>query len=180
MSTLKDDDPFEVLVLEAEPDQFSSLAAREVVRSVQAEALPTGVTARLHGFDLDERPLLVGLPGLSHEVVPARATVTLLRQHVGSDVVVLFDGGDVRRPIVIGVLQNSLSGLTAAPVPEALVTAQVDDQKVILQAEREIVLKCGDASITLTRAGKVLIKGTYVLSRSSGYNKIKGAAVDIN
>ena len=50
----------------------------------------------------------------------------------------------------------------------------------MLTAEREIVLKCGEASITLTRAGKVLIKGTYVLSRSSGYNKIKGAAVDIN
>jgi uncharacterized protein (DUF2345 family) len=56
----------------------------------------------------------------------------------------------------------------------------VDDQRIVLSAEREITLQCGEASITLTRAGKVLIKGTYVLSRSSGYNKIKGAAVDIN
>jgi len=61
-----------------------------------------------------------------------------------------------------------------------LVSAQVDDQRVELTAEREIVLRCGDASITLTRAGKVIIKGAYILSRSSGYNKIKGAAVDIN
>ena len=42
------------------------------------------------------------------------------------------------------------------------------------------MLRCGDASITLTRAGKVLIKENYVLSRSRGCNKIKGAAVDIN
>jgi len=42
------------------------------------------------------------------------------------------------------------------------------------------VLRCGDASITLTRAGKVVIQGNYILSRSSGYNKIKGAAIDIN
>jgi uncharacterized protein (DUF2345 family) len=57
---------------------------------------------------------------------------------------------------------------------------QADDERVVVTAEREIVLRCGDASITLTRAGKVLIKGTYVLSRARGYNKIKGAAVDIN
>ena len=45
---------------------------------------------------------------------------------------------------------------------------------------RQDAARCGDASITLTRAGKVIIKGNYILSRSSGYNKIKGAAVDIN
>jgi hypothetical protein len=50
----------------------------------------------------------------------------------------------------------------------------------VLSAEREIVLHCGDASITLTRAGKVIIKGRYLISRSSGYNKVKGAAVEIN
>ena len=50
----------------------------------------------------------------------------------------------------------------------------------MLRAEREIVLECGDASITLTRAGKVLIRGHYILSRASGYNRIKGAAIDIN
>jgi hypothetical protein len=137
-------------------------------------------TARLHGFDLEERPLLVGLPGLPHEIVAGRTTVSLLRQQIGSSVVVLFEQGDIRRPIVVGVLQGTGAPLPAAPVPVPLVSAQVDDQKVVLTAEREIVLKCGEASITLTRAGKVLIKGTYVLSRSSGYNKIKGAAVDIN
>ncbi len=55
-----------------------------------------------------------------------------------------------------------------------------DGERVLVTAEREIVLRCGEASLTLTRAGKVLIKGKYIVSRSSGYNKIKGAAVDIN
>jgi uncharacterized protein (DUF2345 family) len=57
---------------------------------------------------------------------------------------------------------------------------QADDERVTIEAGREIVLRCGDAAITLTRAGKVIIKGSYVVSRSTGYNKIKGAAVDIN
>jgi hypothetical protein len=42
------------------------------------------------------------------------------------------------------------------------------------------VLRCGKASITLTSAGKVLIRGTYVLSRSSGVNKIKGGSIQLN
>ena len=50
----------------------------------------------------------------------------------------------------------------------------------MLTAEREIVLKCGKASITLTRAGKVIIRGAYVLSRSSGVNRIVGGSVQIN
>jgi hypothetical protein len=179
MSTRKD--PFEVLVVEKESDDFAELADRPVMGSTQAAVTAAGaVTARLHGFDLDEQPMLASIPGLANEIVAARSTVPLLRQHTGATVVVLFDGGDVRRPIVVGVIQDPRSTVQQAPVLAPLVSAQVDDQRIVLTAEREIVLKCGEASITLTRAGKVLIKGRYVLSGSSGYNKIKGAVVDIN
>jgi hypothetical protein len=60
------------------------------------------------------------------------------------------------------------------------VEARVDGHRVVLDAEQEIVLRCGKASITLTRAGKVLIRGAYLLSRSSGVNRIKGGSVQIN
>ena len=56
----------------------------------------------------------------------------------------------------------------------------VDGDRHVIEADREVVLRCGDASITLTRAGKVIIKGSYILSRSTGYHKIKGAAIDLN
>jgi hypothetical protein len=42
------------------------------------------------------------------------------------------------------------------------------------------VFRFGQASITLTRAGKVLIRGAYLLSRSSGVNLITGGSVEIN
>ena len=173
-------DPFELAFVEDEAGEFSELTRREVASPRAAAGVTGAATARLHGFDPDDRPLVVGLPGLSHEVVTARATVALLRQHVGSTVVIVFEAGDVRRPIILGVMHDARSNAPAAQPPAAVVSAQIDDQRLVLTAEREVVLRCGDASITLTRAGKVLIKGTYVLSRSSGYNKIKGAAVDIN
>jgi hypothetical protein len=171
-------DSFEVLVVEEETDVPAALSRRggELLPGV----LPGGVTGRIHGFDLDDQPLLVGLPGLGHEVVVTRTTVPLLRRHIGATVVVIFDQGDVRQPIVIGVLHDGRSTASTSLAAAPLVSAEVDDQRIVLTAEREIVLRCGDASITLTRAGKVLIKGTYILSRSSGCNKIKGAAVDIN
>jgi hypothetical protein len=104
--------------------------------------------------------------------VAARTTTPLDPSAVGSEAVLLFENGDPARPIVVGVLRP------AEQRPG--VAAELDGQRVVLTADREIVLRCGEASITLTAAGKVLIRGTYVLTRSSGANRIKGAAVEIN
>jgi len=184
MGTKKD--PFEVVLVEEEAGAFAALAERPVGGAPSTlPTLPGAALAAFHGFDLEDRPLLKNVPGLPHEIVLARTTVALRRSQIGETVVVLFEGGDARRPIVVGVLQTGVpvaaeappAGLAAQSLP---MTVSADDDRFVVTAEREIVLKCGEASITLTRAGKVLIKGAYILSRSSGYNKIKGAAVDIN
>ena len=164
----------------AETDEVEVLLGRPAAppASAPAAALPRAVTGRLHGFGLDERPLVAGVPGLPGEIVAARTAVPLRRSQIDAAVALVFEHGDARRPIILGVLQDEPA---AAPdAPSQPVSIRADDERFVVSAEREIVLQCGEASITLTRAGKVLIKGTYVISRSSGYNKIKGAAVDIN
>jgi hypothetical protein len=178
MTALKD--PFETIVVEGAADAFAELSRRPVaVTQAPPAPIPAAATARFHGFDLQDRPLVAGIAGLPHEIVPARTAVPLLRGHIGSTLVVVFEAGDPRQPIVLGVLhQPAIGPEDEAPAP--LVSAKVDDDRFVVTAEREIVLKCGEASITLTRAGKVLITGAYIVSRSTGYNKIKGAAVDIN
>ena len=178
MSTLND--PFELVVVEEAADGFEALSRRPVTARPSVTSLPTATMARFHGFDFDDTPLVIELPGMSHELVRARTTVSLQRSQIGSTVVVLFEDGDVRRPIVVGVVQGHERAPSEQSNSVPLVSVQADDDRFVVSAEREIVLRCGDASITLTRAGKVIIKGTYILSRSSGYNKIKGAAVDIN
>ena len=60
------------------------------------------------------------------------------------------------------------------------VEVDADGERMIVSAKEQLVLRCGKASITLTKAGKVLIQGAYVLSRSSGVNRIKGGSVRIN
>jgi hypothetical protein len=165
------------VVFVEETDEVTALLGRPAA-AAPAAALPPAVTARLHGFGLDERPLVAGVPGLPGEIVAARTAVPLRRTQIGAAVALVFENGDARLPIILGVLQDGPAASEDAPTQQ--VTIQADDERFVVSAEREIVLQCGEASITLTRAGKVLIKGTYVLSRSSGYNKIKGAAVDIN
>jgi len=138
---------------------------------------------RLHGFDLLEQPLVSQLNVLPGEVLAARSTVPLRRAQVGHEVLLAFTNGDARAPVILGVIEaRPLQPDTVfAGAGDAHKTAvQVDDQRQLIEAEREVVLRCGEASITLTRAGKVIIKGNYILSRSTGYNKIKGAAIDIN
>lgn len=121
----------------------------------------------------------------SSSQVQARCTVSLGAKHVGHKVALMFEGSDHRKPIVIGLIQHpeesqpDSSEIISNELQNPL-EVQVDGERLVLTAQHEIVLRCGKASITLTRAGKVLIHGEYLLSRSSGVNRIKGGSVQIN
>jgi hypothetical protein len=122
---------------------------------------------------------LVNFPAnRSGRVLAARSTVPLGKGHIGADLVLLFENGDPQKPLVTGVLQNPTPAREGGQ-PRTF-GLRVDDDRVVVTGDREIVLSCGEASITLTRAGKVLIRGTYVITRSSGVNRIKGGSVQIN
>ena len=174
-------DPFEPIVAEGELNVFAELTRRPALAASSVPSgLQAGVTvARFAGFDLQEQPLVADLACLPGQVVPSRSTIALRREMVGAQVVLMFEGGKPERPIILGVIHQK-DAASALPATQAPLHAQVDEERVVFSAEREIVLRCGDASITLTRAGKVIIKGNYIISRSTGYNKIKGAAIDIN
>ena len=120
---------------------------------------------------------LVRYPGQhGTSALAARSSVDLQGPHIGSSVVLVFDQGDPTRPIVMGVLR----GAACWPLADkpAQVDVDADGQRLVVTAKEQLVLRCGKASITLTSAGKVLIRGEYVLSRSSGVNRVKGAAVE--
>ncbi len=173
MSAMKD--PLEVSF---DPKSESAGRAKGNIAASAQPPRTTAVTARLHGFDGEGRAL-VTLPDRPGGRVVARSTIPLSRTQAGAAVVVVFEHGDARRPIILGVLREPLTRGAAASVARQ-VAVEVDDDAVLLSAERQITLRCGDASVTLTRAGKVIIKGAYVVSRSTGHNKIKGAVVEIN
>lgn len=173
-------DPFQLLG-SVELEDFADLTRRPCASPTSPSMPQTGVAvARFAGFDLQDRPLVAGIALLPGQVVAARSLVAMRQAMLDAQVAVLFEAGDPGLPIIVGVLQDRPETQLTLRVPGNATQAQVDGDHVVISAEREIVLRCGDASITLTRAGKVIIKGNYIISRSTGYNKIKGAAVDIN
>lgn len=171
-------DPFVTLAPETLEADLDELQPRLASQETSIDAIAPSV-GRLHGFDPAGRPQVSGMDARKGEIVAARSTVQLRRSMVGSDVLILFEAGDRRLPIIVGVILPTAPG-EARDSSEPAATVQVDGERRVIEAEREIELRCGAASITLTRAGKVIIKGNYILSRSTGYNKIKGAAIDLN
>jgi hypothetical protein len=108
----------------------------------------------------------------------AKSTVDLLAAHIGRQVVLMFEGHDPTRPIVLGVVRQGAS--PALSEAGGGVEVEADGQRLVVSAERGLVLRCGKASITLTPYGKVAVKGTQIVSHASGLNRIRGGAVQVN
>lgn len=155
-------------------------ALRALLRERPAPvALPPVVVGELIALaDEGHTPLVLypGQPGSS--ALRARTVVDLHGAHIGQPVVLSFEQGDAGLPIVMGVVRSpATAGLDPAP---GHVQIDADGERMVVSAKEQLVLQCGKASITLTRAGKVLIQGSYVSSRSTGVNRVKGGSVQLN
>jgi hypothetical protein len=98
---------------------------------------------------------------------------------VGLEVIFLADGTDDERGYIVGVIDG---GPTAEVSPSTDARVEVDGEPSVvrLHARQRLELTCGRASLTMNADGTVVLKGTTVISRASGVNKIRGAAVRIN
>jgi hypothetical protein len=120
--------------------------------------------AEVTGIDLDGRARVL-IPSLGTAPVPAQSLVAVPAEAVGRlAAVTMMDD----QPLILGLIQP--------PVPEV----EADGEKLLLEARREVTLRCGKASIHLTADGRVTIRGTQVLSRSDGPNRVQGASIQLN
>ena len=118
----------------------------------------------------------------------AYSTVQLSPSDEGRRVLLLFGQGDAERPIVIGCILDEpvVPELGAEPRAEAsardnsLPEVRADGKRIYMEADEEIVLRCGKSSVVLRKSGEILIKGMKIVSRARGMHKVKGATVQIN
>lgn len=137
--------------------------------------------------------LLVDFAGNAGGAVAALSTVALDARAVAAAVatrqraLLVFAEGDPRRPVLMGLIHPGASLVdqvleagSAAPAPPPAPEALVDGRRVVLEGAEEVVLRCGEASITLRANGKIVVRGAYVETYATGVNRIKGGAVRIN
>jgi hypothetical protein len=102
----------------------------------------------------------------------------------GREVLLVFEEGDPERPIVVGLIENFLEDIVSMEInqhdSQKPKEALLDGKRLNLEAKEEIVLKCGKGSVKIRKDGKIVVKGTHILSRSSGPHRIKGGSVNIN
>ncbi|RKH46212.1 hypothetical protein D7X12_05940 [Corallococcus sicarius] len=115
--------------------------------------------------------------------------------------VLLFEEGDPARPLLVAMGQDShppslLEQLLEeaarpesakaptpaepAPATETRAKNSVPEDRVVLGAQKELVLQVGEASITLRRDGTILLRGVRVESRASGLQLIRGGKIELN
>ena len=120
----------------------------------------------------------VDIPALGLAGLPARSMVTLEAGDIGRSVAIGFEGARADRPIILGMLMpETVPKQTSAP---NAVEVSRDGQRVRIEAETELELRCGDAAILLTADGHVHIRGAYVTSHASAGQRIRGGSVQIN
>ena len=169
---------------------FSTVPVKSNDKSI--EGVRVGKIVRIDG---DGR-ILVDYPQNSMGAIPARFTRAMDIESLvsakdqGLQVLLVFEDNRPDRPIIIDVLSSLMDSISESgtrTVQEDLILNMDETQditlngkKIIFTGQEEIVLKCGKASITMTKAGKIIIRGAYLLNRSSGVNRIKGGSVQIN
>jgi hypothetical protein len=131
---------------------------------------------------------LVDFPGNPGGPYQARSIVALDLPELGSaplPVLLFFEGPTAREPIILGVIRDTIRHRatpgTSTPTSSGLRREILAGGRTIqVEADQEIVLRCGASSVSLRRDGKIVLKGVEIVSRASEANKIKGAVVKIN
>lgn len=99
-----------------------------------------------------------------------------LRVVPGDEVMYWLPEQPNERGVVFGRIGESV---TPAPVAAPAET-QAPPDTLVLEARSGLTLRVGQASIEIRADGKILIKGTDLVSHAKRMNRIKGGAVAIN
>ncbi|ROQ18499.1 MULTISPECIES: hypothetical protein [Marinimicrobium] len=139
-----------------------------------------------------------GAPEVSVVVDGQRCSLVTLpalpvsRADLGRQAVVKNATGEVTTPLLMGFVHTPLeltleAGQGDRSEPRSrqaqAMSVEVDDapaRDLVMEGQEKLVLRCGSASITLTEAGKIILRGRHLVSRSEGVNRILGASIQMN
>jgi hypothetical protein len=140
------------------------------VYTEQQEKIDGVVVGWFAGISKEGAPLVNYPMNRSGRPVHAISTVSLATCEAGRETALMFEGGDSKKPIIIGLMHKS----------EKKEKEGGEEKTLVISSEDEVMIRCGEASIHLKKDGKVIIKGKDILSRAKRNNDIKGGMINLN
>ena len=139
--------------------------------SLVVEGVGGLVRAILIGFGDDGTVRVRGEDGTSQECELLRVGQGATALAIGSPVLCWFPApGSV---VTLGVVLGAVG-------PRPVLQADEHPAELVIEAKHSITLRVGEGSITIREDGKIVIKGTDLVSHAKRLNRIKGGAVQIN
>lgn len=139
----------------------------------------SNISALVNATSRIEEMRLVGIDNQGYRVIDggdasaitAASLVELNIEDLGASVLVVrWTGSD--RAIILGIIHEK-------PKDTSL-SASVEGDIVRIRAERNLVLQCGKASVTLDANGAIKVKGEKITSAAKGRHNIRGGSVHLN
>lgn len=162
-------------------DAFAQiLSGRSFAPASGAETLQ----GHLQGVDAEGRILFVPEDG-SRSPLPVTIGVSLSDAALvkaarsGARALVLRASGAADRWVLVALLRERVSASARDAEPGKL-ELTVDGETVRIEADQQLELRCGRSKLLLRRDGRVVLSGSYVISKSTGPNKLKGATIALN
>ncbi|WFP62582.1 DUF6484 domain-containing protein [Mesorhizobium sp. WSM4904] len=142
------------------------------VERIEVERIEGVVIGVFLGFSNDG-PLVVFPGNPKDTALPARSLAELTSEMIGSEVALLFQEGDVTRPLIVGRIVEPTRKSEAPDVIR-------DGERVRITGQERVELRCGKAVIVMEKDGRITIRGTYVTSHASVANRIRGGSINLN
>lgn len=130
----------------------------------------------------DNGDALVNIDEFGLKKIAAHTLIELNQSQLTQDVALGFQAGNPYRPIILGLLHKPT--IVAQPLDETEKpkTLEVTQQgkRIVIEAEQELELRCGEAVVLLTADGHIQLRGGYITSHADATQRIRGGSVQIN
>lgn len=113
------------------------------------------------------------------------SSIKLLQpENIGRTVLLSPLNGDPSQPVITSIEDTFLQDILVTGIrndaDRLMVESLMAGKEVVIEAQHQIVLKCGKGRIIIKSDGRIVIEGTDVLSLSWGPNRLKGSNVELN
>ncbi len=130
----------------------------------------------LSGLNSKGNPL-VSSEHLDLKDIEARSLIAITEADCGRAVALGFEAGNPDFPIVLGFMQIQES---TPKISGNQVVVDTQEGRVVVTAEDELELRCGEAVILMQADGRITLRGEYITSHASAGQRIRGGSVQIN